>query len=300
MTLRTYRLALVTDPSYATFFGAEQRDRGEGHADEPGDPGLRGRDRDPAGPRSTTPTGPTSTPPALATEPNGPCGAAACFTAGPTGRLRRRHAQPQPDRARPARRRQQLRHRPPRPRRQRWRRGRARRRRRRRQGARLHRPAHARRRLLRRRLRRARDGPPVRRQPHLQRHAAELLRRQPQRRQLGRAGQRIVHHGLRRHLPAGRPAAAQRPVLVAAQLHRDHDVRRVEPPGHQRGADGLAARTSTPTATRSPSASTAATPRRSCAAPTTRRPDIKAAIEAIAGWPAARRSPWRRSAAPAR
>ncbi len=49
VSLRTYRLALVTDPSYATFFGADNIDRREGHADEPGDAGLRGRDRHPPG-----------------------------------------------------------------------------------------------------------------------------------------------------------------------------------------------------------------------------------------------------------
>ena len=48
--LRTYRLALITDPTYATYFGGRQRHRGQGHADEPRQPDLRGRDRDPAGP----------------------------------------------------------------------------------------------------------------------------------------------------------------------------------------------------------------------------------------------------------
>ena len=42
---------------------------------------------------------------AKATEPNGPCGSAPCFTARPAHQLRRRLAQPQPHRARPARRR---------------------------------------------------------------------------------------------------------------------------------------------------------------------------------------------------
>ena len=40
--LRTYRLALTTDPSYATYFGGRQRHRGQGHADEPREPDLRG------------------------------------------------------------------------------------------------------------------------------------------------------------------------------------------------------------------------------------------------------------------
>ena len=41
--------------------------------------------------------------------------------------------------------------------------------------------------------------------------------REPER--LGRAGLRLVGDGLRRHLPAGRPAAAHRPVLQPA--HHD-------------------------------------------------------------------------------
>ena len=45
-------------------------------------------------------------------------------------------------------------------------------------------------------------------------------------RDLGRAGQRLVDHGLRGHLPDRRPAAAQRPVLLAAQPAGDHDLRR--------------------------------------------------------------------------
>ena len=43
----------------------------------------------------------------------------------------------------------------------------------------------------------------------------QLLGRQPQREHLVRARLRLVDHGLRGHLPAGRPAAAQRPVLLA-------------------------------------------------------------------------------------
>ena len=100
----------------------------------------------------------------------------------PVARVRRRHAHPHPHRDRPAHRREQLRHRPHRARRRRRRRRQPRRRRRQRQGAGLHRPADPGRRLLRGRLRGARDGPPVRRPPHVQRHAAQLLRRQPQRR----------------------------------------------------------------------------------------------------------------------
>ena len=59
VTLRTYRLALITDPSYATYLGAGERDRCEGHAGQPGHPDLRGRDGRPAGSRSTTRTRPT-------------------------------------------------------------------------------------------------------------------------------------------------------------------------------------------------------------------------------------------------
>ena len=38
---RTYRLAFVTDPSYATYFGAANVLGGEDHADQPGQPGLQ-------------------------------------------------------------------------------------------------------------------------------------------------------------------------------------------------------------------------------------------------------------------
>ena len=144
-----------------------------------------------------------------------------------------------------------------------------RRRRRQQQGAGLHRPADAGRRLLRRRLRGARDGPPVRRQPHVQRHAAQLLGRQPQRRHLGRARQRLVDHGLRRHLPAGQPAAAQRPVLVAAQLRRDHGVHVVGPRRRStRSRPSRCATSTAPTRSRSPSTASDRADRR--AARTTR------------------------------
>ena len=63
-------------------------------------------------------------------------------------------------------------------------------------------------------------------QPHLQRHPVELLGRQPQRGHVGRAGLRHLDHGVRRHLPAGQPAAAQRPVLLPALDHRDHCLHR--------------------------------------------------------------------------
>ena len=138
----------------------------------------------------------------------------------------------------------------------------------------LHRAADAGRRLLRDRLRRPRDGPPVRRQPHLQRHpAATAGWRQPQRRHLGRARQRLVDHGLRRHLRPGRPAAAQRPVLLAAQHRRDQRLRRRRRRARpQRGADRLAARTSTATATRSRLAYNGASARRRSSAARTTRP----------------------------
>ena len=58
------------------------------------------------------------------------------------------------------------------------------------------------------RLRGARDGPPVQREPPVQRQPAELLGRQPQRRHLGRAGLRLLDHGLRGHLP--RPTTSSR------------------------------------------------------------------------------------------
>ena len=145
--LRTYRLALITDPTYATYFGtanvlaekvtlinrvnqvynddlairlrarqrhrqAQPRHRGQGHRAQRPVRRARRASRD-------APT--TSTPADSATA-----------------------LWPEPDRARPARRRRQLRHRPPRPRRQRRRHRQPRRRRRRLQGPGLHRPARAR------------------------------------------------------------------------------------------------------------------------------------------------------------
>ena len=58
---------------------------------------------------------------------------------------------------------------------------------------------------------------------------------------LGRAGQRLLDHGLRGHLPDRRPAAAQRPVLLAAQPAGDLDLHVLDPDRDQRGADGVAA-----------------------------------------------------------
>ena len=129
-------------------------------------------------------------------------------------------------RDRPDHRRVELRHRPPRARPAGRRRRQPRRRRPLEQGRRLHRHPDAGRRLLRDRLRGPRDGPPVRRQPPVQRQPAQLLGRQPQRGHVGRARQRLLDHGVRRHLPHRRPAAAQRPVLLAAQPAGDLDLRR--------------------------------------------------------------------------
>ena len=136
--------------------------------------------------------------------------------ASPAARARRA----QPDRHRPDHRRRQLRHRPPRARPAGRRRREPRRRRPRGQGAGLHRHPDADRRLLRDRLRGPRDGPPVQRQPPVQRHAAELLRRQPQRRHVGRARLGLVDHGVRRHLPHRRPPGPLRPVLLASAASR--------------------------------------------------------------------------------
>ncbi|WP_326557757.1 M12 family metallo-peptidase [Micromonospora sp. NBC_01796] len=79
VTLRTYRLALVTDPSYATFFGAENVTAAkvtlvnrvtQVYEDETAIRLVLVNDTDKTNLNTA----------ALATEPNGPCGAAACFT----------------------------------------------------------------------------------------------------------------------------------------------------------------------------------------------------------------------------
>ena len=54
-------------------------------------------------------------------------------------------------------------------------------------------------------------------------------------------GSRLVDHGVRGHLPHRRPAAALRPLLVGAQPPGDLDLHVVEPGGDQRGADRFAA-----------------------------------------------------------
>ena len=69
-----------------------QRHRGQGHADEPRQPDLRGRDGDPDGPdrrqRQAQPQHGGAGRPA----PNGPCGAAACYTTASSSLRRRARA----------------------------------------------------------------------------------------------------------------------------------------------------------------------------------------------------------------
>ncbi len=65
-------------------------------------------------------------------------------------------------------------------------------------------------------------------------------RREPRRGDLGRAGQRPIGHGLCGHLRDGRPAAAQRSVLLAAQPDGDDELRVRRGSCDQRGADRLA------------------------------------------------------------
>ena len=73
---------------------------------------------------------------------------------------------------------------------------------------------------LRDRLRRPRDGPPDGWRPHLQRHRGQLQRGQPQQPDRRRARLRCHDHGLRRHLRLRQPAAAQRPLLLLPQHRR--------------------------------------------------------------------------------
>ena len=58
---------------------------------------------------------------------------------------------------------------------------------------------------------------------------------------LGRARLGLVDHGVRRHLPHRRPPGPLRPVLLGAQPAGDHDLHVVEPGGDQRGPGGRAA-----------------------------------------------------------
>ncbi len=59
VTLRTYRLALVTDPSYATYFGAANVTAAKVTLINRVTQIYEDETADPAGPRSTTPTRPT-------------------------------------------------------------------------------------------------------------------------------------------------------------------------------------------------------------------------------------------------
>ena len=242
ITLRTYRLALVTDPTLLDLLRRpRERDRRQGHADEPRRPGLRGRDGDPDGPdRRQRQAQPQHG--GRHDRRQRPVRRGRVLHAGAGEHLRRRDADPQPGRHRPARRRVQLRHRA----------HRARRQRRRRRAASASSAATARRAAAPAcRHRSATSSPsttwPTRwatSSPATTRSTApsQLRGRQPQRRHVGRARQRLVDHGLRGHLPAGQPAAPQRPVLVAAQLRRDHRVHVVRRCPDQRGPDLLAAR----------------------------------------------------------
>ena len=220
--LRTYRLALITDPGYATYFGGSPNVTAakvtlinrvtQIYEDDLSIRLLLVNNNDLLNLDTY----------AQAVGPNGPCGAAGCFTqsqvTGCSGLTRNRivigqiigasnydigHlALGQPGggvanlgvvgRAK--------------------------------QGRRLHRHPDAGRRLLRRGLRGARDGPPVQRQSHLQRQPTQLLRRQPQRVYFGRTWQRLLGHGLCGHLPHGRP-----PGLTAIRTSRSGASRRYRP-----------------------------------------------------------------------
>ena len=180
---RVYRLALITDPSYADYFGTENvlaekvtliNRVNQIYNDDLAITMRLVNDTDKLNLDTT----------AKAPEPDGPVRGARVLRPGrprqpgdlqPARLLRHRDAGPQPHRARPARRCLQLRRRAHRARRQRRRHRVPRRGRLGLQGQRVHRAAPAAGRLLRPRLRRARARPPVRRQPHLQRRAVRLL-----------------------------------------------------------------------------------------------------------------------------
>ena len=226
--LRTYRLALITDPGYSTYHRRPAvRDRSQGRAREPSDADLRGRPHDPP---ATDREQRSPQPQRLwrrRSPPTGPAAPRGCFTQGQVTGLLEHDARAATSIGQIMERR--LRHRPPRS----WVNP----------AAALPASAWSAARTrpvaapgvttpvgdyLRRRLRRPRDGPPVRRQPHVQRQPAQLRRRQPNAADLRRAGQRPVGHGLCRHLPDGRRAAAQRRLLLAAQPAGDHVVRLLE------------------------------------------------------------------------
>ena len=225
--LRTYRLALVTDPSYATYFGtanvlAEKvtlvNRVNEVYNDDLAIRLVLINDTD----KLNLDTA------AKATGANGPCGGGACFTAASWPAAA---AQPErhPDRARPAHRRRQLRHRPPR----RWAS-------RRRCGLAGSSAATTR-----------RTAAPASRRPRATSTRIDYVAHEMGHQfggnhtfngtqsncsggnrnagSLGRARLRHVGDGLRRHLPAGQPAAALRPVLQPAEPERDHRVHRRRP-----------------------------------------------------------------------
>ena len=147
---RTYRLAMVTDPGYSSFFGGPQNVTAakvtlmnrvnQVYEDETAIRLVLIADNDKLN---------LNTPDQM-TGANGPCGAAPCYVATP---LQRRHDEAHADRHRPDRRREHLRHRAHRARHAGRRRRQPRRGRRQQQGAGLHRARDAGRRLLRGRLR---------------------------------------------------------------------------------------------------------------------------------------------------
>ena len=287
--LRTYRLALLSDPSYATYFGTDERHRREGHADEPRQPDLRGRPRDPdgAGRRQRQAQlrhrgggdraeravrhGSLLSPPAAARvllrrtlirnqivlgqligARNYDIGHIALGVNG--GGVAGLGVVGSSDKARGC--------------------------------TGLPTPGG---RLLRDRLRRPRDGPPVRRQPHLQRHPVRTARAAtatPATSVEPGCGSSIMAYA--GHLPAGRPAAAQRPVLLAAQHQRDHAtyLRRAPPINEVQTVSLRNFDTDGDSFTLTFNGAT--TRRRSCAGRTTRRPGSRRRSSRITGWPAER------------
>ena len=134
--LRTYRLALITDPGYSAYVGGSgERDRGQGRAHQPGRPGLRGRHVDPDdADREQRPA--QSQRLGRRHRAQRPLRRGRLLHAGPGHRLLEHD--PRAVRDRPDHRRVELRHRPPRPRRAGRRSREPRRRRSLEQGRRLH------------------------------------------------------------------------------------------------------------------------------------------------------------------